>query len=314
MNVCIRIHHFFRSGQDWSACEYPVGNLLDDFVLAIGIKDFLTRHILLRCDSSGDLYPVSKPSTILTTFVSTSSSTWHQRLSHSGDKVLRGMFISLTLRFSVLSLYGLKASTSEICRFSVTSLCVSLVETLIWTEASTSCLVSEGSEVAYLLIYVDLIILTASSTTLLQQIITFLHNEFNMIDLGALNYFLGYSPFYKIVSVSVKLHLAAHKRILQYVWGTLDFGLHLYSSTTTSIVGYIDADWTGCPSTRRPILGYYVFLGDNLLSWSSKRQHTLSRFNVDAEYCGVANVVAKTAWLRNLIHELHSPLSYATLV
>ncbi|GJU74387.1 hybrid signal transduction histidine kinase M [Tanacetum coccineum] len=44
------------------------------------VKDFLTRHILLRCDSSGDLYPVTKPSTVPAAFVSTSSSTWHQRL------------------------------------------------------------------------------------------------------------------------------------------------------------------------------------------------------------------------------------------
>ncbi|GKE05849.1 ribonuclease H-like domain-containing protein, partial [Tanacetum coccineum] len=54
--------------------------------------------------------------------------------------------------------------------------------------------------------------------------------------------------------------------------------------------------------------------GDNLLSWSAKRQHTLSRFSAEAEYRGVANVVAETAWLRNLLRELHSPLSTATLV
>ncbi|GKA38552.1 ribonuclease H-like domain-containing protein [Tanacetum coccineum] len=52
------------------------------------VKDFLTRHILLRCDSSGDLYPVTKPSTVPVAFVSTSSSTWHQRLGHPRDDVL----------------------------------------------------------------------------------------------------------------------------------------------------------------------------------------------------------------------------------
>nr|GFB40054.1 ribonuclease H-like domain-containing protein [Tanacetum cinerariifolium] len=51
----------------------------------------------------------------------------------------------------------------------------------------------QGSEVVYLLIYVDDIILIASSTYLLQQVITFLHNEFDMTDLGALNYILGNS-------------------------------------------------------------------------------------------------------------------------
>ncbi|GJY51597.1 ribonuclease H-like domain-containing protein [Tanacetum coccineum] len=55
------------------------------------VKDFLTRHILLRCDSSGDLYPVTKPSTVPAAFVSTSSSTWHQRLGHPGDDVLRSL-------------------------------------------------------------------------------------------------------------------------------------------------------------------------------------------------------------------------------
>ncbi|GKC05218.1 ribonuclease H-like domain-containing protein [Tanacetum coccineum] len=69
--------------------------------------------------------------------------------------------------------------------------------------------------------------------------------------------------------------------------GTLDFGLHLYASSTTSLVGYNDADWAGCPSTRMSTL---------------------------AEYWGVANVVAETAWLRNLPRKLHSPLSTATLV
>ncbi|GKE27540.1 ribonuclease H-like domain-containing protein, partial [Tanacetum coccineum] len=57
-----------------------------------------------------------------------------------------------------------------------------------------------------------------------------------------------------------------------------------------------------------------VFLGDNLLSWSSKRQHTISRSSAEAEYCGVANALVETAWLRNVLLELHSPLHSALLV
>ncbi|GJY22904.1 ribonuclease H-like domain-containing protein [Tanacetum coccineum] len=59
---------------------------------------------------------------------------------------------------------------------------------------------------------------------------------------------------------------------------------------------------------------YCVFLGDNLLTWSSKRQDTLSRSSAEAEYRGVANVVAETAWIRNLLRELHTPLFTETLV
>ncbi|GJR24827.1 ribonuclease H-like domain-containing protein [Tanacetum coccineum] len=58
------------------------------------VKDYLTRHILLRCDSSSDLYPVTKPSTSPIAFLSTSASTWHQRLGHPGDQVLRSLVSS----------------------------------------------------------------------------------------------------------------------------------------------------------------------------------------------------------------------------
>ena len=44
---------------------------------------------------------------------------------------------------------------------------------------------------AYLLLYVDDIVLTASSQHLLQQIITSLQQEFAMKDLGVLHHFLG---------------------------------------------------------------------------------------------------------------------------
>ncbi|XP_057432530.1 uncharacterized mitochondrial protein AtMg00810-like [Lotus japonicus] len=109
-------------------------------------------------------------------------------------------------------------------------------------------------------------------------------------------------------------HMLALKRILRYVQGTLQFGLHLYPSPIEKLISYTDADWGGCPDTRRSTSGYCVFLGDNLISWSSKRQPTLSRSSSEAEYRGVANVVSESCWLRNLLLELHFPLPQATLV
>nr|GEZ94751.1 ribonuclease H-like domain-containing protein [Tanacetum cinerariifolium] len=97
-------------------------------------------------------------------------------------------------------------------------------------------------------------------------------------------------------------------------YGTLDYGLQLYSSTTDSLIAYLDADWAGCPTTQWSTSGYCVFLGNNLLSWSFKRQPTLSRSSAEAEYHGIANAVAETCWIRNLLHELHTPLSYAIIV
>jgi hypothetical protein len=57
-----------------------------------------------------------------------------------------------------------------------------------------------------------------------------------------------------------------------------------------------------------------MFLHDNLVSWSSKRQNIVSRSSTEAKYHAVANGVAEACWLRQLIQELHSPLSKSTLV
>nr|GEW05968.1 ribonuclease H-like domain-containing protein [Tanacetum cinerariifolium] len=92
------------------------------------------------------------------------------------------------------------------------------------------------------------------------------------------------------------------------------YGLQLFSSTTDFLIAYLDVDWAGCPTTRRSTSGYCIFLRNNLLSWSSKRQPTLSHSSVEAEYRGVANSVAETCWIWNLLCELHTPLSSDTIV
>nr|GEU70998.1 ribonuclease H-like domain-containing protein [Tanacetum cinerariifolium] len=227
-----------------------------------------------------------------------------------------------------------------------------------------------GTDTAYLLLYVDDIVITASSESLLQQIIRSLHQEFAKTDLGPLNYFLGIlithdssrlilsqkkyalqildmahmdncnlsrtpidtesklrsdgdpvsNPtlyrslagslqyltftrldiFYAVQQVCLYMHnprepqFFALKQIMRYVHGTLDYGLQLFSSSTTDLVSYSDADWAGCPNNRCSTSCYCVFLGNNLLSWSSKRQPTLSHSSAEAKYHGVANAIAET--------------------
>lgn len=89
------------------------------------------------------------------------------------------------------SLYGLKqAPRAWFQRFASYALRVGFSSSRC---DSSLFIYRRGTEVAYLLIYVDDIVLTASSTDLIHHIISSLHKEFDMTDLGALNYFLGIS-------------------------------------------------------------------------------------------------------------------------
>jgi hypothetical protein len=92
-------------------------------------------------------------------------------------------------------------------------------------------------------------------------------------------------------------HLTALKRILRYLQGSLDYGLLLRPSSMSDLVDYTDADWAGCPDTRRSTSGYAVFLGANLVSWAAKWQPVVSRSSAEAEYRVVANSVVEASWM-----------------
>nr|GEX67097.1 ribonuclease H-like domain-containing protein [Tanacetum cinerariifolium] len=164
-----------------------------------------------------------------------------------------------------------------------------------------------GVDTEYLLIYMDDVVLTATSTALLHKIIFSLHNEFDMTDLGSClrAHMLNCNPTRTPVDTESKLEPE----------GTPISDLTLYQSLAgSSLVAYSDVDWAGFSATHRSTFGYCVFLRNTLLSWSFKRQHTLLRSSVEVEYQGVANVVVKTTWLRNLLQELNTPLLTAILV
>jgi hypothetical protein len=88
------------------------------------------------------------------------------------------------------------------------------------------------------------------------------------------------------------------KRTLHYLWGTLNYGLLLRRFASFKQMVYTDADWVGCPNTRRSTSGYAVFLSTNLISWSSKRQNVISRSSVEVEYQVMTNGVAEVCWRR----------------
>ncbi|GJU47967.1 ribonuclease H-like domain-containing protein [Tanacetum coccineum] len=273
-------------------------------------------NVGIDCDET--FSPVVKPATIRTVLSLAVSRDWPIHQLDVKNAFLHG-HLSETRSFE----YGLKqAPRAWFQRFASYATRVGFQH----SKTDSSLFVfHRGSDIAYLLLYVDDIILTASSSAFLQRIITSLHSEFAMTDLGSLNYFLGISAQRSATGLFLSQSKFAEVKFLSELLmqiciplaGALQY-LILYaprlSYAVQKLTAYTDADWAGCPVTRRSTSGYCVFLGDNLLSWSAKRQVTLSRSSAEAEYRGVANVVAETAWIRNLLCELHTPLFTATLV
>lgn len=99
-------------------------------------------------------------------------------------------------------------------------------------------------------------------------------------------------------------HWSAVKRILRYVSGTKNYGLKIRRSQSMMISAFSDADWAGCLDDRRSTGGFAVFLGGNLVSWTTRKQATVSRSSTEAEYKALANATAEMMWVQKLLTEL----------
>jgi len=75
------------------------------------------------------------------------------------------------------------------------------------------------------------------------------------------------------------------------------------------VSAFSDADWEGCIDDRRSIGGFVVFLVDNLISWSARKQATVSRSSTEVEYEALANAIAEMLCIPKLLTELgiHRP-------
>jgi histone deacetylase 1/2 len=111
----------------------------------------------------------------------------------------------------------------------------------------------------------------------------------------------------QFLSQPTDVHWEAVKRILRYVKGTLQTGLCFRKSASTGVSIFTDADWAGCVDDRRSTSGYAIFVGPNLVSWSSKKQPTVSRSSTEAEYKALANGAAEAMWISSLLKELGVP-------
>jgi histone deacetylase 1/2 len=106
------------------------------------------------------------------------------------------------------------------------------------------------------------------------------------------------------LSQPTTVHYEAVKRILRYVKGTTSTGLIFRPDPSPVLNIYTDADWAGCSDDHRSTGGFAIFLGCNLVSWSSRKQPTVSRSSTEAEYKALANGTAEATWIQSVLKEL----------
>uniref|UniRef100_A0A2N9EKD3 Integrase catalytic domain-containing protein n=1 Tax=Fagus sylvatica TaxID=28930 RepID=A0A2N9EKD3_FAGSY len=276
------------------------------------------------------------------------------------------------------SIYGLKQAPRAWFESFTTQL---LHLGFIASSADSSLFIYKDNQViAYLLLYVDDIVLTSNTPSFLDHLIHQLNSIFDLKDLGSLHYFLGLqitrsssslcitqskyaqdlltkhnmldckpasSPSCPNVRLSVHdgdllpdphayrsmvgalhyltftrpdisfavhqvcqymsapttTHLAAAKRVLRYIRGTFNHGIE-FTPGPLHLSVYTDADWAGDPDDRRSTSGFLVYLGNNAITWSAKKQPTVSRSSTESEYRALAIASAETCWVRSLLQDL----------
>ena len=86
-----------------------------------------------------------------------------------------------------------------------------------------------------------------------------------------------------------ELHWKASKRILHYVQGTIDYGIHYVAREQLDLIGFIDSNWVGYGNDRKSTLSFVFMIGSGLICWSNKKQATLALSSAEAEYQGAVN-------------------------
>nr|GFA05095.1 retrovirus-related Pol polyprotein from transposon TNT 1-94 [Tanacetum cinerariifolium] len=96
-----------------------------------------------------------------------------------------------------------------------------------------------------------------------------------------------------------KNHLEALKQVFCYLKRTINWGLWYPKDTAMALTAYADADHAGCQDTRRSTSGSAQFLGDKLVSWSSKKQQSTTISITEAEYIAMSGCCAQILWMQS---------------
>ncbi|GJW19927.1 putative RNA-directed DNA polymerase [Tanacetum coccineum] len=140
------------------------------------------------------------------------------------------------------------------------------------------------------------------------------------VTLSRLDITFAVNKVYQYMHSLTENHWSVVKRILCYLHGTVEHGMlirHSFGSTLqdfsdvlwkgnpdTSLEAFSDADWAGDSNDRRSMGGFAIYLGSNLISWTTHKQRTVSYSSTEAKYKALADIVVELTWFQALLNEL----------
>jgi len=89
---------------------------------------------------------------------------------------------------------------------------------------------------------------------------------------------------------------------LKYLNSTIDYKI-TYDSQG-NIVAYTDSDFAGDIKDRKSTSGHIILLGNNPISWMSKKQSIVASSTAEAEYISASQCIKKLLWIKNILFEL----------
>ena len=93
------------------------------------------------------------------------------------------------------------------------------------------------------------------------------------------------------------------KRIIKYVKTIAKFGVWYSKDTSDVLAGCFDADWAGNADDRKSTSGGCFYVGNNLVSWMSKKQNSISLSTAEAKYIVAGSCCTQLLWMQKLLHD-----------
>ncbi|KAH9780171.1 hypothetical protein KPL71_007985 [Citrus sinensis] len=166
-------------------------------------------------------------------------------------------------------------------------------------------------------IYVDDIMFGYTSSDYMQEFVSQMKREFEMSMVGELTYFLGLqvkqmengifvnqSKYAKSLVKMFGLDSAKHLRTPMSTNAKLtvdDSGFSVDPSIYRSMIGYSDAYGAGNADDRKSIIRGCFYLGNNLVSWHSKKQNSISLSTAEAEYIAAGSCCTQLLWMKQML-------------